>query len=150
MSFLTIFGFFTLSGGSRITTYKSGSTVQRHHNHYMSVIQCSEDSYFDVTIRMYSPSRTDTLPDQTIALIIGQVAFTKEQAYIEATKMMPIPGDPTHPTYEDTIPNLPNPYVCGVGHVQTPDASPPTEIMSCINVSARDFVHDEYKSSSVR
>jgi hypothetical protein len=40
-----------------------------------------------------------------IVPVIGLIAFTKQQAYIDAS-LVPIAGDPADPKYEETIPDL--------------------------------------------
>ncbi|KAF8338632.1 hypothetical protein F5887DRAFT_1137224 [Amanita rubescens] len=92
MSSLTIIGFFTLSGASRLGTFKSGFKTERFYNHYMSGIQGrDEENPFPVEIRVYSPSPHDTIANEKIALVIGPIAFTKQQAYIEASTRRPRP-----------------------------------------------------------
>ena len=92
----------------------------------------------------------DTIPDDKIVLVIGPIAFTKQQAFIEALTLIPIPGDPADPKYEETVPDLPYPYFMGMGHVVGNDATSPTESSSCIYINVSDYVKDQYMASSVR
>src|SRR6266550_6281141 len=47
-------------------------------------------------------------PEEKIALVIGPIAFTKQEAYIEASTLVPIAGDPADPRYKETVPDLPS------------------------------------------
>jgi len=61
-----------------------------------------------VQIRAYSSTAHDTIAEEKIALVIGPIAFTKQEAYIEASTLVPIAGDPADPRYEETVPDLPS------------------------------------------
>jgi hypothetical protein len=53
------------------------------------------------------------------------IAFVYAQAHIEssssilldASHVIPCPGDPQHDSYEDSVPDLPNPFVIALSHV---------------------------------
>src|SRR6266550_9396260 len=87
-------------------------------------------------------------PEEKIALVIGPIAFTKQEAYIEASTLVPIAGDPADPRYKETVPDLPYPYLIGVGHVVGTDTMSAAETSSYVNVNVTDYVKDQYMASS--
>ena len=111
MSSLTVFVFFMLSAASQSGTYKTGSKREIFYNYYMSGIQGKEgEDAFTVQICSYSLSVHDTIVNKNIVLVIGPIAFMKEQAFIDASILIPISGSPADPKYEETVPDLPYPY----------------------------------------
>ncbi len=103
-----------------------------------------------VQIRAYSSTAHNTIAEEKIALVIGPIAFTKQEAYIEASTLVPIAGDPADPRYEETVPDLLYPYLIGVGHVVGTDTMSAAETSSYVNVNVTDYVKDQYMASSVR
>jgi hypothetical protein len=112
MSSITIQGFFAVKDGAR----DSVAT----HCRYSTAIACEDGAPIPATLRIFTRSSANPLPNFTIVFVIGKLAFTNTSgACIDTIFSAPIKGDPASDSYEDGVPEFDVPSVIGVGHVSS-------------------------------
>lgn len=152
MSQLIVFGFFGLGAGRRVSTLKPGSSTKVYHVFYSTTVQRVSADPCPAEIRIYSPYGDTILPDNTVAFVVAKAQFpVNEPVLLEASTLIPMPGDPSDEDYELSLPDCPFPHVIGVGHVPSAAISLPGASKSkAFNVNCSDFVRDQVVSSSVQ
>src|SRR5882762_8260072 len=117
MSSLAFMGFFCLAEGRRVMTTRANNT-RIWHAHYTTTIQCADGSTLPANVRIYSPMNDVLHADNTIAFVYALAHIpTNSIVVMDASHVLPFPGDPLTDSYEDSVPNLPNPFVIALGHV---------------------------------
>lgn len=148
MSSLTFLGFFCLASAHRVVTQKANN-ARAWHMHYSTTIQCADGTSLPADLRVYSPMNDIPHPDNTIAFVYARGHIPHNDiAVLDASHVIPFPGDPDDETYEDSVPNLPNPFVIGLGQV-----TGRTELLSqgsrLFHVATSDFVRDNIQLSNI-
>jgi hypothetical protein len=117
----TILGFFALASGRRMQTVRPGTTIQTWHTHCTTTIQCISPMHVPADLHIYSPINDVLHPDDTIAFIVAQLHIPLAGTMLlDAIRIVPFPGDPSHDSYDDAVPNFQFPMVYGLGIVLSP------------------------------
>ena len=160
MSSCHIDGFFAIANGNRArvnkpfhnpTTTATAGSPGTWYTYYDTTITCITQVFAAAQIRVYSPPGEPIFPDQTVVFLIGKLCIQPgtPQAFIDATHIRPIPGDPSDPNYEDRVPDFPNSHVDGVGIV-----SGQHEVLEdrsrVFPVTVSEYVREEVKSFQIR
>jgi hypothetical protein len=152
MSQLMVFGFFGLGAGRRVSSLKTGTSTKVYHVFYLTTIQQLSTDPCPAEIRIYSPYGDTILPNNTVAFVVAKAHFpVYEPVLLEASSLIPMPGDPSDEAYEVTLPDSPFPHVIGVGHVPSAAITLPGANKSkAFNVDCSDFMRDHVVMSSVQ
>ncbi|KAJ6625724.1 hypothetical protein B0H10DRAFT_2000340 [Mycena sp. CBHHK59/15] len=114
MSSFNAIGFFALAAGQRLSTQRPGAEFAIHHCHYQTSLKSSNGHNIAAKLRIYSST---VLPDDTVAFVVAKVSVpTGQLVELDAFIVVPFPGDPRSPDYEDAIPEIPV-FLYGVGHI---------------------------------
>ena len=117
MSSLAFMSFFALAEGRPVMTTCANNT-RIWHAHYTTTIQCADGSTLPANVRIYSPMNDVLHADNTIAFVYALAHIPINSIVVmDASHVLPFPGDPQTDSYEDSVPNLPNPFVIALGHV---------------------------------
>ncbi|KAG6914894.1 hypothetical protein DXG01_014719 [Tephrocybe rancida] len=155
MSSFIIVGLFALSNARRIAApdkTSDGNTQGNPHNHtfhyyYTSAIQCANDQALPAEIRIYSPANDPGHPELTVAFVAAKAHIPPNGAtLLDAYYMIPFPGNPQHPAYQDSLPDLLFPFVFAVGHVAGSDIE---DNMRVTSISVSDYVCDGTKATTI-
>ncbi|KAJ7130204.1 hypothetical protein C8R44DRAFT_731765 [Mycena epipterygia] len=104
---LNFFGFFSLRGGTRVSTQKGNNTVW--HQVYLTTNQCANGQRLHAELWVYSPARDQTLPDDKIILTMAKAFSPKAGTVLGALRFVVFPGDPKSPDYDErTYQSLPD------------------------------------------
>jgi hypothetical protein len=88
------------------------------HAHYATTIQCADGNTIPADLRIYSPMNDVLHADDTVAFIYARAHLPNNSpALLDASHIVACPGDPTDNDYEDSVPDLPHPFVIALGHV---------------------------------
>jgi len=153
MTSLSIVGMFSLANGHR-EQISSSQTKSTTYIVYDSSISCPDDTGVDLQIRHFSPN---VLPDNTVALIVGKVAFpccttaspplASPHAVLVTMHFFVFPGDPSSEEYDGTLPDFLHPIVFGVGHVSNVGRS--TESPRSFTISTSSYISGTSIPSSI-
>jgi hypothetical protein len=154
MSTLLLTGFLGVTNGRREMTSKPGrerKEVRIYHVHYTTSLQCIDGSALPAELRVYTPSATELiLPNDTVAYVVAKCHFpVRELAVLDALYLAKVPGDVNDDRYEDRVPDIPIPFVFGIGQVagEVPMSSP---VLKCFALSVSEYVRDEVKHCDVQ
>ncbi|KAJ3710938.1 hypothetical protein C8R42DRAFT_365730 [Lentinula raphanica] len=159
MSACSIFGVFTLTDGVRLGGPGQSTTGSNtYYMQYRTVIECGDYrspaplSAVAASVRIYSPPHernTPPLVDRTMAIIVGQFALgaAGQPAMIDASTLLPIPGNPALDDYDTTIPMF-YPIISGVGSVFS--HSPPGTLPRSFLLSVSEYVRGSSKTFTMR
>ncbi len=120
------FGFFGIANGYRFAVTKpsqqnaSGNSTT-YFMRYTTSIQCSDGSgMLPAELRIYSPPHDSPIPDNTVVFAVAKVHVQDSgPVLLDAINgLYPVPGDPDADGYEDSVPNMPYPYMYGIGTSQ--------------------------------
>ncbi|KIJ57953.1 hypothetical protein HYDPIDRAFT_72782, partial [Hydnomerulius pinastri MD-312] len=146
----TVFGFFGVAAGRRVTSQKPGASTKTYHCFYSTALHCTSGVSFPAELRVYSPFNDSVLPDNTVAFVIAKAHFPggipKENVLLEASHVIPLPGDPSSDTYENSLPDSPYPFVAGLGSVPSRTETLADGVSKGFTVVSSDFVRDSMKS----
>ncbi|KAH9918035.1 hypothetical protein B0H21DRAFT_659508, partial [Amylocystis lapponica] len=144
----TTLGLFALAHGRRVSSVTRAGTPT-YHCHYSTTIQCSSGDLIPAELRIYSPRDNFPVRDNTVAFVVAKLYIPppgsgSTTALLEAYSLFPCPGDPSSDTYDDMLPDMPNPFVYGLGVVRgrwslLPDNS------KAFAVEVSDHIRDEKK-----
>jgi hypothetical protein len=150
MSSFTMIGFFALASGRRLQTTKPGTTTRTWHAHYTTTIQCISPPYLPADVRIYSPINDVLHPENTIAFIVARVHVPSTgDILLDALRIVPCPGDPSHDLYDENVPNFQFPMVYGLGIVSSPHET--LSNGSCaFSVALTEYVRDANQQSNVQ
>jgi hypothetical protein len=110
-------GFFGLAEGKRVMTTRPNNT-RIWHAHYTTTVQCADGSSLPANLRIYSPMNDILHSDNTVAFVYARAHIASTSLVLmDASHVIPFPGDPLSDSYGDSVPNLPNPFVIALGHV---------------------------------
>jgi hypothetical protein len=150
MSSFTILGFFALASGRRVQTVKPGTAIRTWHAHYNTTIQCISPPYVPADLRIYSPMNDILHPDDTIAFVVARVHVPQTgDILLDAIRIVPFPGDPSHDSYDDAVPNFQFPMVYGLGIVSSPHETLQNG-STAFSVVLTEYVRDVNQQSNVR
>jgi hypothetical protein len=68
---------------------------------------------------------------------------------LDAIHIVPCPGDPSHESYDDTVPNFQFPMVYGLGIVSTPHETLPNG-STAFSVALTEYVRDTNQQSNIQ
>ncbi|KAH9916160.1 hypothetical protein B0H21DRAFT_886979 [Amylocystis lapponica] len=150
MSTFTTFGFFGLGAGRRASARtRNGNTT--FFCYYTTTLQCSDGDMIPAELRVYSPRDDVPHPDDTIAFVVAKLFVPlKGTALLDAYSVYAVPGDPASDTYEASIPDMPYPFVYGLGIVRSKWGPLPDGTSKAFIVDVHERVRDEAKPSSVQ
>ncbi|KAI6109074.1 hypothetical protein EDD17DRAFT_1514487 [Pisolithus thermaeus] len=153
MSSLVMFGFFCVSGSCRVPSLKAGSTSKSAYTCYNATIHASMGGSLRTQIIVGSSLDDVVVADHTIVFMAGKAylppAATCEQALLEATFFIPLPGDPSCDAYEFVLPQWTAPFVIGLGRMVSSFVTPTDGQNSSASVVCSDYVWDGKMSSKL-
>jgi hypothetical protein len=153
MSSFIVVGFFGLTQGNRQSTVKpgrDGRDIRVFHNHYVTSIQCADGSAAAADLRVYSPFKDALLPDETVAFIIAKgFAPLGESVQLDTFYLSQVPGDPSADSYDDSVPNVPIPFIFAIGQVSSGVSLLPGTKIKCFSVALTEYIRDDYRSSTI-
>ncbi|KAH7904539.1 hypothetical protein BJ138DRAFT_1019010 [Hygrophoropsis aurantiaca] len=151
MSSLTLFGFLCLAAGRRLQTTKPGSPSKTYHAFYATALQSASGSSVSAEIRVYSPFNDTILPDNTVAFVVAKAFFpNNDTVLLDASHVIPMPGDPSSDDYDNFLPDCPYPFLIGLGSVPSKFELLPDGVSKTFNVISSDFIRDGVKSSTIQ
>lgn len=149
MSSLAFMGFFCLAEGKRVMTTRPNST-RIWHAHYTSTVQCADGTFLPANIRVYSPMNDVPHPDNTIAYVYARAHITNDLTVLmDASEIIACPGDPDDDSYQDSVPDMPNPFLIALGHVSGKASHLPDGSRS-FPLAASEYVRDNTHLSTIR
>ena len=150
MPFQSIKGYFCVANARRVSVNKaSGATA--YYWLYATTIRCNDNSTPAAELRVYARQSDFSLSDNTIVEAIAQVHFPNDQGLIllECSEVIPVPGQPSDPGYDDRVPNsYPTLYVLGNVVDNEPALGDP-DLRGC-TLAVSDYVRDGFKESLVQ
>jgi hypothetical protein len=149
MSSFTLFRFFCLAEGRWVMMTRANNT-HIWHAHYTTSVQCADGTSLPANICIYSPMNDIVHTENMITFIYAQAYITNDSTVLmDASHIIPCPGNPDEDCYQDSVPNLPNPFVIALGHVSgraghLPDGS------CTFPVAVSKYVRDNTQLSNIR
>ncbi|KIJ12187.1 hypothetical protein PAXINDRAFT_14959 [Paxillus involutus ATCC 200175] len=151
MSSITMFGFFGLAAGCRVSSQKPGASTKSYHCFYTTALQCTSGVALPAELRVYSPFNDTVLEDNTVAFVVAKVHFPKnESVLLEVSHVIPLPGDPSSDDYDNNLPNCPYPFIIGIGSVPSRYETLSDGVSKAFNVVSSEFIRDSLRTSMVR
>ena len=153
MSSFIVVGFLGLTSGRRMrsdSTRPDGTPISVWHVIYDTCLICSHPPSLPAELRKYSPSTDTILPDDTIAFVVAKAYVpsvdVSKTVLLDAMLLIPIPGDPSSPDYDERTPDLYTPLIFGIGTVAaSQEALPNTPVYFPTTVS--EFVRGSPKQT---
>jgi hypothetical protein len=116
----------------------------------MSTIQCADRTALPANICIYSPMNDVPHSDNTIAFIYACTHVTNTHSVlIDASEIIPCPGDPDDDLYQDSVPDMPNPVLIALGHVSGKPNHLPDGSRS-FSLTITEYVRDNTQLSMIR
>jgi hypothetical protein len=149
MSSFTLFGFFCLAEGRRVLTTRANNT-RIWHAHYTTTVQCADGTFLPANIRIYSPMNDVLHVENTIALVYARAHITNDSTVLmDASHIIPCPGNADDDAHQDSVPDLPNPFIFTLGNVcgrasHLPDGS------RTFPLAVSEYVRDNTQLSNIR
>jgi hypothetical protein len=131
-----------------MTTHANNTRIW--HAHYTTSVQCADGTSLPANIRIYSPMNDILHAENTIALVYARAHITNDSTVLmDASHIIPCPGNPDDDSYQDSVPDLPNPFVIALGHVSgrashLPDGS------RTFPLAVSEYVRDNTQLSNIR
>ncbi|KAI6126567.1 hypothetical protein F5141DRAFT_996923 [Pisolithus sp. B1] len=148
-----VFGFFVLTNGDCVKTFRAGLSTTMYHCVYETTIQCTSGIVFPTMLHMYSPFNDMALPDNTVAFVSAKVCIPAtilcDPVLLEGICVMAVLGDPTSNSYESSIPDFPHPMVIGLGSVTSPTRTLADGMSKAFDIMSSDYVWDMRMTSTV-
>jgi hypothetical protein len=130
--------------------------MERRCNRFHTVYKTAIHGHYRETavpakLRVWTTSSDVFYPDNTVVFVIGKLFAPANNTFLlECVYMGNVPGDPSDPLYQETVPELDaGPFVVVVGQVIKPADSSHSGILKSFTVTASDYVRDEQKFSQV-
>ena len=151
---LLVVGHFCLSNGRQEVVNKIGPSGN-HTSHAFIVydvpFRSTQGPAAPANIRIYGGPNGVPLMENTVAFAIAQAFVTADGSVrMDASFLVPVPGDPDDDTYEDGIPDVPIPFIFGVGQVMHSVPSTPQNSISSFQVSVSEYVRDARRFSTIK
>jgi len=150
-----IVGLFGLTNGHHVRTPKPNDpTVSVFHAVYTTAIHFPSGPSLQAQIHIWSPSNDVLHMNDTVALVFAK-AFVPPNpdpstiVLLEAYYIYSFPGDPASDTYEDGIPNMPYPFIFGLGTVSGTQASFNDDHVG-FPLTLTDYVRDGNKQTTIQ
>jgi hypothetical protein len=154
MSSFLMFSFFALTAGHRETTEKLGrddKVIKVTHVHYKTTIQCVSGTDAPADLAVFASAKDPIANDDTIAFVIARAYLpANAEAQLDAYHLAVVPGDVNDERYEDNIPNMPYPFVTGVGEVISRDKVLEDGNTHAFDVDVCEYVTDGIVHSTVQ
>jgi hypothetical protein len=142
-------GFFCLADGKRVMSTRANNT-RIWHAHYTSSVQCIDGTCLPTNIHIYSPMNNIPQADNTIAFVYARTHVTNDSMVLmDASHVVPCPGNPKDETYEDSVPDLPQPFMIALSHVSG-KASHFPEGSCTFPLTISDYVRGNMQMSTIR
>ena len=140
MSLLVLMGYFGLTEGKQIMTTCPNMCIL--HAHYATAVQCADGSSLPPNVHIYSLMNDVLHPYDTVAFIYACAHITRSSTVVmDTSHVVPFPGNALDDSYEDSVLNLPNPFVITLGHVSG-KASYLPEGSCTFPITVSEYVHD--------
>ena len=98
---------------------------------------------------IYSPINDILHPDNTIAFVVARVHVPQTRnILLDVICIVPFPGDPSHDSYDEAVPNFQFPMVYGLGIVLSPHETLQNG-STAFSVSLMEYVCDANQLSNV-
>ena len=143
MSTFTLTGFFSLTSGQRVHTElpkPNSSTQGVYYVHYVTSLNTAQTGAISAEIRKYSPPHDIILQNDTIVFVVAKAYVppgdTTGNMLLEASHIIPVPGNPNSEGYEDLVPDFCFPLIFAQGTVTGEHTE--TERGDC-NISSNGF-----------
>ncbi|KAI6103853.1 hypothetical protein EV401DRAFT_2079356 [Pisolithus croceorrhizus] len=153
MSSLVMFGFFCVSGSCQVPSLKAGSMSKSAYTCYNATIHASTGGSLRTQIIMGSSLDDVVIANHTIVFMVGKAYLPPttacEQALLEATFFIPLPGDPSCDAYEFVLPQWTAPFIIGLGCVALSFITPTDGQNSSVSVVCSDYIWDSKMSSKL-
>ncbi|KAI6168232.1 hypothetical protein EDD17DRAFT_1750809 [Pisolithus thermaeus] len=153
MSSLVMFGFFCVSGGCRVPSLKAGLTSKSAYMCYNATIHALMGGSLRTQIIVGGSLDDVIVADHTIVFVAGKAylppATACEQALLEATFFIPLPGDPSCDAYEFVLPQWTAPFIIGLGRVVSSFITPTDGRNSSVSMICSDYIWDGKMSSKL-
>ncbi|KAI6099230.1 hypothetical protein EDD17DRAFT_1465058, partial [Pisolithus thermaeus] len=141
-----VFGFFVLTNGDHVRTFRPGSSTATYHCVYKTTIQCTSGIIFPAMLRAYSPFNDVALPDNTVAFVSTKVCMPAtiphNPVLLEGIYVIAVPSDPASNSYESGIPNFPHLMVVGLGSVVSPVRTLADGTSKVFDIVSNNYVQD--------
>lgn len=155
MSFLLFLGLFSLRGGHSVETTFTKRTGDKgivKHTHYGTAVACRHPPQLPADLRIYARSGDRVYSDNTVAIVVAKGHIPAPDVagdlLFDAMDFAPFPGDPSAPDYDKTLPDLPWPWIFGLGDVSGPSNELPNGQVT-FPVTASDYVRGTSKQSTI-
>jgi hypothetical protein len=120
MSTLIVDGFFAVKNGRRVVSERvvNTNTIKTNYIHYQTALQCTANVSYPAELRVFATSQSTILPGNAVVHVIAKAEINPNtDAFLEATSLIVIPGNPSSDDYEDHIPDEPYPHLFILGQV---------------------------------
>jgi hypothetical protein len=85
----------------------------------------------------------------TVAFVVAKAQVSAGDASVlDPYVVVPFPGDPTSDNYEDTIPDVPNPFIFVIGQVTRINSSNP--MWPIVNIVATEYIQDQFVQTNLQ
>ena len=127
-----------------------GKETRVHHTHYTTSLQCVDGTAAPTLLYVYSTSSDVLLPNNTVAFVIAKTWIPLHNiAILDALYLTKVPGDPNSEMYKDNVPDIPIPFVQGVGQVTGCTNVLPGTKINCFPVNVSEYVQDEQRIGTI-
>ena len=130
---------------------RNGGQIRVYYTYYTTSLQCIEGSSLPAELRFYCPSPNETiLPDDTVAFVIAAASTNASaEVTLESFYVSAVPGNPSDDAYEENIPNVPIPFVFGLGQVIRVNQGSLGDNWKSFTVSVGDYVRGKRTMSMI-
>ncbi|KAI6153107.1 hypothetical protein BKA82DRAFT_3970805, partial [Pisolithus tinctorius] len=141
------------SSGQQLQSSRPEVTTKMYHCLYDTTVQCTSGAVFPVQLWVYSPFNDTVHADDTIAFMVARtyipMSIPKDSILLEASDVIPLPGDPTSDEYEVALPDCPCVFIFGLGVVSSWVITLPDGVSKAFSVTASDYVHNANMTTTV-
>jgi hypothetical protein len=110
-----------------VVTRSDGNSSAIWHVYYDTCLICSQGPAIPTELRKYSPVNNTTLQDDTVAFVVARAFAPPRGVFgkvlLDAYHIVPMPGDPSSDSYDEQLPDFPNPLVFAMGVVTSRPAT---------------------------
>lgn len=154
MSSFILVGFLGVINGRRINVQRSSPTPKSlPYALYDTAINCKAGGHSkNAEIRTYCPSSEPIYPDMTVFYTVAKayIPNNNQPALLDPLIFAVVPGDPSSPDYEGSLPNCPFPLLFAIGTVGSISHPPVLDIKRLFELNVGEYIRDEVRSSTIR
>lgn len=150
MSSFVVFAVLAVSGGRRVTANRPPPNENKVTSHiiYASSVSLLDNSVRNAEIRHWAPSSSAILPDNTVVLLLAKAYAPPDGVFLFDTLLLvPFPGDPDAPDYDDHLPDFHTPWVCATGRAHSATTTLADGVSRGFELLVTEYVRDESKMS---